>query len=132
LSLRLPPSALGVFGLDTLEQAVELVLVSQGLDVVNTEYGKALGQGLYEFRLRWSAAEVRRKADRVSAESARKSEKIMLRMFFCTAGKKVILLLGGYDKAVDPSPRRQQSEIARARRSIIAYGEEQKRARKRS
>lgn len=114
-----------------LEQAIELVLARHGLDIVTTEYGKALGRGLYEFRLRWSAAEVCRKAGRVSAEAARESEKIMLRMFFCTAGRKVILLLGGYDKAADPSPRRQQSEIARARKSITAYGEEQKRARKR-
>jgi len=29
-----------------------------GLDVVETEFGKALGGGLYEFRLRWSADRV--------------------------------------------------------------------------
>jgi hypothetical protein len=50
-----------------LEEAIRLVLVRRGLDVVETEFGKALGGGLYEFRLRWSADEVRRKVERVSA-----------------------------------------------------------------
>lgn len=39
-----------------LETALIIVLAERGLDVMGTEYGKALGQGLYEFRLRWSAA----------------------------------------------------------------------------
>ncbi|MGH3185209.1 MAG: hypothetical protein ACRDOE_25345, partial [Streptosporangiaceae bacterium] len=38
--------------------AVRLVLARRGPDVVETEYGKALGDGLYEFRVRWSAAEI--------------------------------------------------------------------------
>jgi hypothetical protein len=37
--------------------ATRLVLARRGLDVVKTEYGKALGEGLYEFRIRWSAAD---------------------------------------------------------------------------
>lgn len=41
-----------------LEAAIELVLARRGLDVVETEYGKPLGKGLYEFRLRWSASGV--------------------------------------------------------------------------
>ena len=48
-----------------LETAIEVVLAERGLDVVETEYGKPLGGGLYEFRLRWTAAEVRAKASRV-------------------------------------------------------------------
>jgi DNA-binding XRE family transcriptional regulator len=45
-----------------LEEAISVVPADRGLDVVDTESGKAFGQGLYEFRLRWTAAEVRRKA----------------------------------------------------------------------
>jgi hypothetical protein len=41
-----------------LEEAIRLVLARRGLAVVETEFGKALGGRLYEFRLRWSAAEV--------------------------------------------------------------------------
>jgi len=72
--------------------------VGGGLAVLETEFGKALGGGLYEFRLRWSAAEVQRKVEVVSAGTAAKAEKIMLRVFFCTSGRKIILLLSGYDK----------------------------------
>jgi hypothetical protein len=104
-----------------LETALIIVLAERGLDVMGTEYGKALGQGLYEFRLRWSAAEVRSKAGRVSDDAAAKSEKILLRVFFCTAGQKVILLLNGYDKGQDDSARRQQKEIEVARRLLREF-----------
>jgi hypothetical protein len=63
-----------------LEEAISVVLAGQGLAVVGTEYGKALGQGLYEFRLRWTAAEVRSKAGRVSDDAAVKSEKSLARV----------------------------------------------------
>jgi hypothetical protein len=113
-----------------LEEAIGLVLAERGLDIVGTEYGKALSQGLYEFRLRWTAVEVRRKAGRVSDAAAAKSEKILLRVFFCTAGRKVILLLSGYDKGTDDSPRRQEREIANARKLMTAYQESQRRVKK--
>jgi hypothetical protein len=99
------------------------VLAERGLDVVETEYGKPLGGGLYEFRLRWTAAEVRNKAGRVSDPAAAKSENIKLRVFFCTAGRKIILLLSGYDKGRDTSGRRQDREIARARKLMTAHQE---------
>lgn len=67
--------------------------------------------GLYEFRLRWTAAEVRAKAARVSDAAEAKTDKIMLRVFFCTAGRKIILLLSGYDKGRDTSGRRQDRGI---------------------
>jgi len=111
-----------------LETAIEVVLTERGLDVVETEYGKPLGGGLYEFRLRWTAAEVRAKAGRVSDATAAKSEKVMLRVFFCTAGRKIILLLSGYDKGKDQSDRRQSREITKARKILTAYQEAQKRA----
>jgi phage-related protein len=113
-----------------LQEAIALVLAEQGLDAVGTEYAKALGQGLYEFRLRWTAAEVRRKVGRVSDTAAAKSEKILLRVFFCTAGRKIILLLNGYDKGTDDSGKRQEREIARARKLLTAYQESRRRATK--
>jgi hypothetical protein len=110
-----------------LEEAIALVLAERGTNVAGTEYGKPLGQGLYEFRLRWTAAEVRRKAGRVSDAAAAKSEKVLLRVFFCTSGRKIILLLSGYDKGTDDSPRRQEREIARARRLMAACRQAQRR-----
>jgi len=114
-----------------LEEAIRLVLARRGLAVVETEFGKALGGGLYEFRLRWSAAEVQRKVEGVSAETAAKAEKIMLRVFFCTSGRKIILLLSGYDKARDPGKTRQGREIAQARRLLTAHEEAERRRRTR-
>jgi hypothetical protein len=112
--------------------AVRLVLARRGLDVVETEYGKALGEGLYEFRVRWTASEIRHKVEGLPPEDVGGApEAILLRVFFCTAGRKIILLLNGYDKARDPGERRQQREIARARKLLTAYREAQKRARKR-
>jgi len=112
--------------------AVRLVLARRGLDVVESEYGKALGDGLYEFRVRWTASEIRHKIEGLPSEDIGGApEAILLRVFFCTAGRKIILLLGGYDKARDPSDRRQEREIAKARKLLTAYRESQKRARKR-
>jgi hypothetical protein len=112
--------------------AVRLVLARRGLDVVETEYGKALGGGLYEFRVRWTAAEIRHKIEGLPpGEVGGAAEAILLRVFFCTAGRKIILLLNGYDKGRDSSARRQQREIARARKLLTEYQEAQRRSGKR-
>jgi hypothetical protein len=111
-----------------LETALEHVLAPRGLDVVATAFGKALGQGLYEFRLRWSAEEAAHKVGAVLAQPATETESILLRVFFCTSGRKIILLLSGYDKARDPSDRRQDREILAARRLLTAHREAKKRA----
>jgi hypothetical protein len=110
-----------------LETAIELVLSQRGLDVVETEFGKTLGGGLYEFRLRWSAKEVANKVGAVLAEPVAGNEAILLRLFFCTSGHKIILLLRGYDKAKNPSDRRQDREIAEARKLLTAHREAEKR-----
>lgn len=69
--------------------------------------------------------EVRHKLGRVSDDAAGKAGKMLLRVFFCAAGQKVILLLSGYDNGRDDSPRRQDREIARARKMMEAgYGHE--------
>src|SRR6266567_4722963 len=71
-----------------LEVAIQFVLARRGLAVMETEFGKALGGGLYEFRLRWSADEVRRKVWDVSSGAVGRPEKILLRAFFCTSGAR--------------------------------------------
>jgi hypothetical protein len=111
-----------------LETAIEHVLAARGIDVVATAFGKALGQGLYEFRLRWSAEEVAHKVGTVLAQPVTETENILLRVFFCTSGRKIILLLNGYDKAKDSSDRRQDKEIAAARKLLTAHREAKKRA----
>lgn len=41
--------------------------------------------------------------------------------FVAFHGNRVVLLLDGYDKAVDPSPKRPQREIAAARKLLMAW-----------
>lgn len=98
--------------------AMHEILAHEGVDVCNSEFGKALGGGLYEFRLRHDSEEIlarrrgiKRLVNRVRGESGR----ILLRVFFHPHGKRMILLLGGYDKSRFTGKSRQQSEIATAR-----------------
>jgi putative component of toxin-antitoxin plasmid stabilization module len=72
-----------------------------GLGVCEIGYGKQLGGGLFEFRLRsgpWS-----------------------FRVFCHAYGGRLILLLAGYDKARSPSKRRQLREIALARARLKEF-----------
>ena len=73
----------------------------------DTEFGRQLGGGLFEFRLRLQAG--------ANGESA------LLRVFCHAAGDRVILLLGAYDKGKDPGRRRQDREIKVARRRLGEY-----------
>jgi hypothetical protein len=51
----------------------------------------------------------------------KKGERVLLRVFFHSYGKRVVLLLGGYNKGKDPSERRQQREIATARKRLEGF-----------
>ncbi|HTU36604.1 MAG TPA: hypothetical protein VMF35_01230 [Acidimicrobiales bacterium] len=115
-----------------MRSALVHILARQGPDVCETEFGKNLGKGLYEFRLRHDEAEI---LNRVRPDLAAKlkkagAPKILLRVFFHAHGDKLILLLGGYDKGEDPSSRRQQGEIDQARKALAAWKEAQRRAQK--
>lgn len=54
---------------------------------------------------------------------------VLLRVFVHFYGSRVVLLLGGYDKGIDPKARRQQREIAQARRLLTQFKEGQRRRR---
>lgn len=90
-----------------LAAALENVLAHLGIDVCGTEYGTHLGKGLFEFRV--------------------KEASLLLRVFCHAHGDKVVLLLGGYDKGRDPSAKRQQTEITRARKLLKEFRERGKR-----
>jgi hypothetical protein len=98
------------------DAALTLILAVHDVGVCGTPYGRQLGRGLFEFRLDEDEATVSRKwsagpSPRGSVIGAR----ILLRVFCQATGDRIVLLLGGYDKGRDPSRRRQQREIARAR-----------------
>jgi putative component of toxin-antitoxin plasmid stabilization module len=81
-----------------LGAAMQHVLQEQGVAVCGTPFGRQLGAGLFEFRLREAG--------------------LVLRVFCHAHGDRLILLLGGYDKARDPSHRRQEAEISQARNRL--------------
>lgn len=82
------------------------VLQKLGIGVCGTKFGKQLGGGLFEFRLRRDAGDV---------GDALPSEDVLLRVFCHAYGDKIVLLLGGYDKGEDVSKKRQTHEIAEAK-----------------
>jgi putative component of toxin-antitoxin plasmid stabilization module len=99
---------------DAVIAALTSVLARLGPDVCGSEWGKSLGQGLYEFRVRHTAEETAAMFAG-GARGGKKQPAILLRVFFHAHGQRIILLLGGYDKGRDPSERRQQREIKAAR-----------------
>ncbi|MGB7159902.1 MAG: hypothetical protein WBD40_17685 [Tepidisphaeraceae bacterium] len=97
--------------------AMAEILQAEGVGVCRTGYGKQLGDGLFEFRLRHDAAEILRSVSKPFRPEA-SGERILLRVFCHAYGDRIVLLLGGYDKGADPSPKRQQREIADARKRL--------------
>ena len=88
----------------------------------DTEFGKSLGRGLYEFRLRHTRDELQAKTQpHLGAAEGSDPTRVLLRVFFAVYGDKIVLLLGGYDKGKDPSKRRQNTEIAEARKRLKAH-----------
>lgn len=91
-----------------LGHAMDETLQELGIAVCGTEFGRQLGGGLFEFRLRRDLREITPVSD---ADAG----KILLRVFCHAHGDRLILLVGGYDKGAHPSPRRQNAEIELAR-----------------
>ncbi len=84
-----------------LVAALKEILAEQGIDVCRTEWGKNLGKGLCEFRVR--------------------DRGVVLRVFFHAHGDKRILLLSGYDKGRFGGGKRQAQAIQRARQYLSDY-----------
>ena len=106
---------------DALVAALENVLAPRGLDACETEWAKPLGAGLYEFRVRHTADEIRQMFAGTAAEGTDAGEDVLLRVFFTAYGERIVLLLGGYDKGADPGKRRQDREVDVARKRLTAF-----------
>lgn len=116
--------------LAALLSALEHILSHRGVGVCGTEWGKQLGGGLFEFRIRHTASEIARMHG-APVEGGKPAGKVLLRVFCHAYGAKVVLLLNGYDKGADPSERRQQREIALARKRLTRFQAEQNARRER-
>lgn len=106
----------------SLTAALEEILAVQGIDVCRSEFGKALGGGLFELRIRQDADQILARVGKATgAMVSERPAKILLRVFCHAHGAKVILLLGGYDKVRRSNPRHQQAEIEVARKRLGAW-----------
>jgi hypothetical protein len=112
---------LGDVEFESLATAMEEVLARRGLDLARTPWLKALGQGLYEFRVRHDGATIRALYADSGAQPPTKPAKLLLRLFVHFHGRKAILLLHGYNKGKDDSPRRQNREIQEAHKRLRAW-----------
>lgn len=107
--------------------ALNHILQKHGPDVCKTRYGKALGGGLFEFRLDESVDELladlglRKKTKLSRAPPGR----MLFRVFFHPYGNKILLLLSAYDKGRADGKREQQSHIAIARRRLKDWEQRQ-------
>lgn len=108
----------------SLDAALRLVLSERGLDLVRTEWLKPLGEGLHEFRVRHDSDEIRRMFAGQAAR--RRRERILLRVFVHFHGSRVVLLLSGYDKGKDSNDKKQQREIAQARKYLADWRRRQR------
>lgn len=115
--------------------ALERVLAYQGTQVVSTGWGKNLGGGLYEFKIRKTAAEIAAlhpdHPGKTPVPEGLPPEDVKLRVFFAARGEKLLLVLSGYDKGVNDKDKRQQEEIKEARKYLREYDERLKREAKR-
>lgn len=118
------------FKFAALEAAIEHVLAVRGLDLVRSEWLKALGDGLHEFRVRHDADEIAQMFGAGAPAEGGRPEAVLLRVFVHFYGSRVVLLLGGYDKGRDPNQRRQQREIKDARRLLTQFRERQRRSKR--
>jgi hypothetical protein len=106
-----------------LDAALNQVLAKDGLNLASTKWLLPLGGGLFEFRVRHSEAEIvrlYRSAGHAAPEGAAVTP-VLLRVFVHFYGSRICLLLGGYDKGRDVSKKRQQREIATARRLLAQW-----------
>jgi hypothetical protein len=99
-----------------LVAAIEHVLQVYGIDICSGEWGKPLGEGLYEFRIRKSLRTILVSAGLDAPEESGTDRRLLLRVFCTFHGDKIVLLHHGYNKKTDSSDKRQQREIAKARK----------------
>ena len=113
--------SLSVAKFAAIDAAIRHQLEKQGIGLAGTAWLKPLKDGLYEFRVRSTAAEIVRMYVAAGHAPPDDAETILLRVFVAFHGNRVVLLLDGYDKAGDPSAKRQQREIAAARKLLTAW-----------
>lgn len=101
--------------------SIEYALEPNGLNLVGTPWLTHVEKGIYEFRIRYLAADIKAMYAQANLDGPTTPEKILLRVFVHFHGAKAILLMHGYDKAADDKPSRQQTEINVAKSRLTQW-----------
>jgi hypothetical protein len=114
-----------------LAAALENILRYEGTAVCRSAWGKWVpnAKGIFEFRVRQDAATILRlRGLPVPPElPGERHSDVLLRVFCHAHGRKIVLLLAGYDKGEDASPKRQNAEIKLAAKRLKHWRENEKR-----
>jgi hypothetical protein len=104
-------------------EAIRNLLAVEGVALASELWLKSLGGGLWEFRVGRTTSAVLSRIK--SAEELDLSHgKLLIRVFCAFPRGKLLLLLSLYDKGREPSPKKQQSEIAKARKLLTKWERE--------
>ena len=108
--------------------ALEELVAYMGPDIVRTDFGKNIGGGVIELRVRQSEEQLLKRVGKTPREvhPEDEGEDILLRVFFHPHGQKRALVLHGYDKGKTPSKRHQQQQIAIAERRLARFKQREK------
>lgn len=110
-----------------LSAAIELVLTRKGLELVGTPWLRHVEKGIFEFRIKYSAADIKAMYASQGLNAPLPPAKILLRLFIHFHGTRVILLLNGYDKARNDKSTKQQAEIKIAKVRLQRWQESRER-----
>lgn len=101
-----------------VEKANQNILAVQGINLASSAWLTALGDGLYEFRIRHGASEIEGMYKAKNRKPPKSRNSILIREFISFENGKIIILLGAYDKGRDPSKKTQQEQISKARKRL--------------
>lgn len=114
-------SSLNAYEKELLDLCVEHILARAGINVCDTNWGKALGAGLFEFRIHRSLKALVNHLDIQLPSNLKGDQSKLFRVFFTVEGQKIIVLLSGYDKGRMPSKKKQQKMIEASRGLLKRY-----------
>ena len=108
--------------------ALEELVARMGPDIVRTEFGKNIGGGVIELRVRQSADQILKRVGEAATAPHPEDdgEDILLRVFFHPHGQKRALVLHGYDKGRNSAKRHQQQQIKVAETRLARFKEREK------
>jgi phage-related protein len=103
--------------------ALRELVAAEGHDICKTDFGKNLGGGIIELRLRQSEAQILKRIGREPDEPHPEDDSValLLRVFFHPYGQKRVLVLHGYGKGRKPSKSHQQEQIEVARGRLTQW-----------